>query len=78
MNVAEDIREAREALASGHPLKASRLLNHAVFETLDPEVLGEIHMLASQGHDQVGHIRQRVLWDHILAMSELRGGRPQG
>ena len=78
MNVAEDIREAREALASGHPVKASRLLNHAVFETLDPEVLGEIHMLASQGHDQVGQIRQRVLWDHILATSELRGGRPQG
>ncbi len=78
MNVAEDIREARTALAEGHPLKASRLLNHAVFETLDPELLEEIHELARQGHDQVGHIRQRVLWDHILSTSELRGSKPQG
>lgn len=78
MNVAEDIKEARTALASGHQMEASRLLNHAVFETLDPELLKEIHELARQGHDQVGHLRQRVLWDHIVAMSELRGKRPQG
>lgn len=78
MNVAEDISKARTALAAGHQMEASRLLNHAVFETLDSELLKEIHELAFEGHEQVGHIRQRVLWDHILTMSELRGKRPQG
>lgn len=78
MNVAEEIAQARSALAEGHQTEASRLLHHAAFETLDPELLKQIHELALEGREKAGRIRKRMLWDHILTETELRGQRPQG
>ena len=78
MNALEDIAEARSALDAGHNREAARRLNRATLETLDPELLTEIRELAVKGRGGAGPLRRRLVWDHIIDETEVRGRRPQG
>lgn len=71
MDVAEKIGEARSHLASGHEGKAARILEVAVYETEDPELLKQIHELGLEGHDKAG-LLHKTTWTDIIKESDGR------
>lgn len=74
---AEKIERALALLASGEQLKALECLSEAVDATDDPEMLGQIHELAVQGHEQAIGL-QKIHWRELMISSEERLAHPVG
>jgi hypothetical protein len=72
----EEIAEARDALHAGH--SHARIIKRAMLETLDPEVLEQLHQVAEEGMASAGRLRRRLVWDDILNQIEIRERQPKG
>ncbi|TFH19649.1 MAG: hypothetical protein E4H03_13505 [Myxococcales bacterium] len=67
---AELIEEARAALASGNDAVAFDCLDRAVSNTADPELLWQIHGLASERHDKAGFVAKHTKWHSLLKAAD--------
>lgn len=74
-DIAARIDEARTLLEAGGELGAAQLLETALAETDDPELLERIHALAVEGHERVQGFR-KIHWDELVLDSEQRLPHP--
>ncbi|MGZ4360178.1 MAG: hypothetical protein ACXVZW_10405 [Gaiellaceae bacterium] len=68
--LAAQVAQARERLAAGDVGKAKALLEHVVYNTHDPELLGQIHELGQEGLAKSGRFGKSA-WKHIITTSAL-------
>jgi hypothetical protein len=71
MDPAIMIAEARQKLREGHSKDAAYLLTEAIYDTHDPQLIGEIRELANEGRAGAGRFG-RGRWDEILRLVEVR------